>query len=229
MIYKMFGNNPKRSATFGDGGHLEIKSIFKTLQGEGTFVGVPSIFIRLGGCNLTCSFCDTDFEDYTLISIKDIIEKTIQLSLNSKNEKSIGLVVITGGEPYRQPIELLCNKLIELNYKIQIETNGTLYRELPNEVSIICSPKAGKNGYAYLREDLLPHITAIKFLVAKNLANYNSIVEVGQSKYNIPIFIQAMDQYDQQLNKENVALAIELCLELGHRLSIQTHKILEIE
>jgi len=225
----MFGHNPKRPPIFGDGTHLEIKNIFKTLQGEGIFVGMPAIFIRLGGCNLACSFCDTDFEDYTLLHIKDIIEKTWNLSLNSQNKKSVKLVVITGGEPYRQPIELLCQKLIDLDYKVQIETNGTLYRPLPAEVSIICSPKPGKNGYSILREDLLLHISAIKFLVAKNLPNYSNITEIGQSKYNIPVFIQAIDQCDQHLNKENTCLAIKLCLEHGHRLSIQTHKILAIE
>ncbi|MFP3018414.1 MULTISPECIES: 7-carboxy-7-deazaguanine synthase QueE [unclassified Candidatus Tisiphia] len=219
----MFGQNPKRPAIFNDGTSLEIKSIFKTIQGEGPFIGMPAVFIRLGGCNLACNFCDTDFEDFNMLTINNIIEEVEKLTINIK------LVVITGGEPFRQPIELLCYKLVDLDYMVQIETNGTLYRNLPDKVHIVCSPKAGKNGYALLRDDLLSHINALKFLVAKNIPKYSNIPEVGQSKYNIPVFIQPMDQNNLLLNKENERLAIDLAIKYGHRLSLQTHKILGIE
>ncbi|MCC8399526.1 MAG: 7-carboxy-7-deazaguanine synthase QueE [Rickettsia endosymbiont of Platyusa sonomae] len=224
----MFGQNPKRAAIFNDGTSLEIKSIFKTIQGEGPFVGMPAVFIRLGGCNLACNFCDTDFEDFNILTINNIIEEIKKLTINIK------LVVITGGEPFRQPIELLCHKLIDLDYLVQIETNGTLYRDLPDKVHIICSPKATKNGatkngYSLLRDDLLSRINALKFLVAKNIPEYSNIPEVGQSKYNIPVFIQPMDQNNPLLNKENEQLAIDLALKYGYRLSIQIHKILGIE
>ncbi len=221
--YIMFGQNPKRPAIFNDGTSLEIKSIFKTIQGEGPFIGMPAVFIRLGGCNLACNFCDTDFEDFNMLTINNIIEEVEKLAINIK------LVVITGGEPFRQPIELLCYKLVDLDYMVQIETNGTLYRNLPDKVHIVCSPKAGKNGYALLRDDLLSHINALKFLVAKNIPKYSNIPEVGQSKYNIPVFIQPMDQNNLLLNKENERLAIDLAIKYGHRLSLQTHKILGIE
>ncbi|MEY4463478.1 MAG: 7-carboxy-7-deazaguanine synthase [Pseudomonadota bacterium] len=225
----MFGQNPKRSILNGDGTRLEVKSIFKTIQGEGIFVGSPAIFIRLGGCNLACNFCDTEFEDFELVDIDKILNKAESLALNSKNEKSINLVVITGGEPMRQPIELLCRKLLDLDFKVQIETNGTLYRSLPKGVSIICSPKASKTGYSKIREDLLPQISAVKFIIAKNILEYSIIPEVGQTAYNIPVFVQPMDQNDQKLNDENNELAVKLALESGARLSLQTHKFLGIE
>lgn len=202
----MFGQNPKRPAIFNDGTSLEIKSIFKTIQGEGPFVGMPAVFIRLGGCNLACNFCDTEFEDFNILTINNIIAEVKKLTINIK------LVVITGGEPFRQPIELLCHKLIGLDYIVQIETNGTLYRDLPDKVHIVCSPKAGKNGYALLRDDLLSHINALKFLVAKNIPKYSNIPEVGQNKCNIPVFVQPMDQNNPSLNKENEKLAIDLAL-----------------
>lgn len=225
----MFGQNPKRGILKGDGTELQVQSIFKTIQGEGIFVGVPAIFIRLGGCNLACDFCDTEFEDFKIIKIDDILFKVNLLTLNSKNEQSVKLVVITGGEPMRQPIELLCQKLLKQDFKVQIETNGTLYRSLPDKVSIICSPKAGKNGYSKIREDLLPKISAVKFIIAKNILEYSLIPEIGQTAYNIPVFVQPMDQNDQKLNKENNELAVKLALESGARLSIQTHKFIGIE
>ncbi|WP_347938931.1 7-carboxy-7-deazaguanine synthase QueE [Rickettsia oklahomensis] len=225
----MFGQNPKRSILNGDGTKLEVKSIFKTIQGEGIFVGSPAIFVRLGGCNLACNFCDTEFENFDLVDITEILNKVESLALNSKNEKSINLVVITGGEPLRQPISLLCQKLLDRDFKVQIETNGTLYRSLPNAVSIICSPKAGKTGYTKIREDFLSQISAVKFIVAKNILEYSFIPEVGQTAYNIPVFVQPMDQNNPKLNDENNALAVKLALESGARLSLQTHKFLGIE
>jgi len=72
----MLGDNPKRPPTNGDGTSLLVKNIFKTLQGEGPHAGVPAVFIRLGGCNLACSFCDTEFEDYQQHALSEIV-KTI--------------------------------------------------------------------------------------------------------------------------------------------------------
>ncbi len=225
----MFGNNPKRPSLSSDGNSLEIQNIFKTIQGEGPLVGVPAIFIRLGGCNLACTFCDTEFEDFALKSIDSILAEVDKLSLNTKLEKSVKLVVITGGEPFRQPIELLCEELIKLNYQVQIETNGTLFRALPAEVTIVCSPKVTGPAYYPIREDLLPKISAIKFLLAKNMKQYSDVAEVGQTKYNIPVYVQAMDQYNPQLNKDNMELTITLALEYGYRISCQTHKMMNIE
>ena len=219
----MFGQNPKRSALFTDGTSLEIKNIFKTIQGEGPFVGMPAIFIRLGGCNLACTFCDTDFEDFTMLKVDDIVTQVKELADNIK------LVVITGGEPFRQPIELLCDKLIQLGFMVQIETNGTLYRNISEKVHIVCSPKAGKSGYFPLREDILPRISALKFLVSDNILEYSVIPEIGQSKYGIDVFIQPMDQNDKLLNQKNAKLAIDLSIKYGYRLSIQTHKVLGID
>jgi 7-carboxy-7-deazaguanine synthase len=220
----MFGQNPKRAVLVGDGTALEVQSIFRTLQGEGLFVGMPSIFIRLGGCNLACKFCDTDFENFKLLNIDIIIEEVIRLSGDS-----VKLVVITGGEPLRQPIELICAKLLSCGFMVQIETNGTLYRLLPKDVYIICSPKVGANGYSAIRQDLLPSISAIKFLISATIGKYSFIPEVGQTEYRIPVFLQPIDQYDELLNKQNTALAIKLAFETGYRLSLQTHKFIGIE
>ncbi len=226
----MFGQNPKRSSILGDGNNLYVKTIFKTIQGEGIFAGMPAIFVRLGGCNLACSFCDTEFEDFEEMSLDKILLSVSSLSLNSFLKKSIELVVISGGEPFRQPIELLCRNLLEMNYIVQIETNGTLYREIPSEISIVCSPKVNSLGrYFPLREDLLQHISAFKFLISSHMPEYSSVPELGQREYNIPVFVQPMDQYDEQLNKDNQNLAIQLAIEYGYNLSLQIHKILGID
>ena len=225
----MLGDNPIRSPEKGDGTHLMVKHIFKTLQGEGPHVGVPSIFIRLGGCNLACDFCDTEFENFEKISTESIVDKVKNFSLNDKNIRSVGLVVITGGEPFRQPIRLLCEKLIEEDFAIQIETNGTIYRDIPEEVDIICSPKVVNGKYSKIRPDLLERITAFKFLISSQKSEYSSVPDLEQAKHNIPVFVQAMDELNHDLNVANKKLAVEIAINNGYRLSYQVHKDLGIE
>lgn len=225
----MFGKNPKRPPVKGDGSVLAVKNIFKTIQGEGPHVGVPAIFLRLGGCNLACEFCDTEFEDYEDLALAEILAKIDDLSLNEKSARSVKLVVITGGEPFRQPIGALCSALLDVGFMVQIETNGTIYSPVPEAVDIICSPKVSNGKYLSIREDLLPRITALKFLISVNLKGYDGVPELGQSRYKIPVFVQPMDEYDSALNAKNDKMAVDLAINNGYRLSYQIHKKLGIE
>ncbi len=240
----MLGKNLKRLPITGDGQKLFVKKIFRTLQGEGPYVGIPSVFIRLGGCNLACSFCDTEFENYHEIALPKIIESVKNLSVNNQNNdainnsaknsnnpsnSSIKLVVITGGEPFRQPIANLCQSLLDLDFQVQIETNGTLFREIPKAVDIVCSPKISNNKYLSIRKDLLPRITSFKFLISSNIHGYDIVPELGQAEYNIPVFVQAMDEYDSKINLANKKMAVNLAIDNNYRLSYQIHKDLGIE
>jgi 7-carboxy-7-deazaguanine synthase len=225
----MFGKNPIRAPDAGDGATLDVKHIFPTLQGEGPYVGHPSVFVRLGGCNLACSFCDTDFEGFTTLSVDDIITQVKTLSQGEGAKRVRNLVVITGGEPLRQNIAPLCELLLADGFKVQIETNGTLYRSLPKEVAIICSPKNTGQGYFKIREDLLPYVQAFKFILSKHDAKYHDVGDVGQSIYHTPVYVQPMDEYDVQRNAENLTYANQIAQTQGYILSLQTHKIVGIE
>lgn len=225
----MKGSNPIRPPAKGDGTRLEVKHIFPTLQGEGPYAGHPSVFIRLGGCNLACHFCDTDFEDFSESSIDDIVQTVCRMALNAQGGRSRHLVVITGGEPLRQEIAPLCKLLLAEGFKVQIETNGSLYRKLPVGVDIVCSPKNTGAGYFPVRDDLLARINAFKFIIAKDNPRYNHVAEVGQSLYHTPVYVQPMDEYDADKNAQNHAYALELAEQYGYIVSLQTHKILGIE
>lgn len=221
----MFGTNLKRPPTKGDGSVLEVQHIFPTIQGEGPYVGQPAIFIRLGGCNLACSFCDTEFESFKSRSLQDILN-----CVDAFNAARIyQLIVITGGEPLRQPLAKLCSALEAQGYHVQIETNGTYYQDLPDTVSIICSPKAPTGTYHAIRPDLLPKITAFKFIISEDDPGYRHVPEVGQSVYQTPVYIQPMDEQDAKQNKKNRNYAVALCQQHGYFLSLQIHKILRIE
>jgi len=219
----MYGNNPIRPPLSHDGSTLAVQTIFPTLQGEGPYAGVPSVFLRLGGCNLACTFCDTEFESFTEMPMEEIANEIKKIAADV-----IKLVVITGGEPLRQNIAPLCENLIAHGLIIQLETNGTLFRELPKEVEIICSPKNPTGQYYPIRPDLLPRITAFKFIISESNENYAYVPDVGQATYNTPVYVQPMDEYDDAKNDANYARASMLAESGGYMLSVQLHKILNI-
>lgn len=223
----MYGMNPARAPETGDGQSLSVKSIFPTLQGEGPYVGWPAVFVRLGGCNLTCTFCDTEFEDFESLDVLRIVGRVNQFASN-QGKRTANLVVITGGEPLRQPIALLCETLLEMDFLVQIETNGTLYRPLPYGIDIICSPKVTNGIYFPIRADLLERLTAFKFLISASNTDYFEVPEIGQAQFNVPVYVQPMDEYDEAKNIANLSRALQLAMERGYRLSLQTHKILNI-
>lgn len=202
-----------------------MQEIFPTLQGEGPYSGWPAVFIRLGGCNLACDFCDTEFESFAQMPLAEILNQT----LNFASKGNIKLVVITGGEPFRQPITKLCAALLENDLMVQIETNGTLYQPIDERVDVICSPKNVNGKYAQIRPDLLERISAFKFIVSAHDKNYSNVSEIGQSFYNVPTYVQPMDEQDEAKNRANLAYAVTLATQNGYRLSIQLHKLLGIK
>ena len=100
-----------------------VNEIFKSIQGEGVHIGKPQIFVRLTGCNLRCSWCDTKYalEEGTEKSISQIVEEVEKIGLKN--------ICITGGEPLLQKEELreLIRELKKRGYSILLETNGTFY------------------------------------------------------------------------------------------------------
>ena len=216
----MFGKNPIRPPEKGDGSTLNVVEIFATLQGEGPFVGQPSVFVRLGGCNLACGFCDTEFEQFEEMELACVVDRVQQLGGTTHD-----LVVITGGEPLRQNIAPLCEALLAKGLRVQIETNGTLWRELPNGVNIVCSPKISDGKYHPIRPDLLARVDALKFIVSVDDVDYRTVGEVGQAGTTISIYVQPMDEYDPVKNAANAAHALALAQAHGYRLSMQMHKI----
>ena len=101
---------------------MQITEIYKSLQGESTYAGLPCVFVRLTGCNLRCSWCDTEYSFYggKKMTPEQVFEEVQDLSPGG------GLVEITGGEPMLQERELvpLMQKLADSGYKVLLETSG---------------------------------------------------------------------------------------------------------
>jgi len=114
-----------------------ICEVFYSVQGEGFLQGIPMVFVRLSGCNLGCSFCDTKYA----------LEKGREQDINGLS-KLIGQyncnrVCITGGEPFMQSLLPLAGYLKEKKYWVAAETNGTLWQKLPLDWLTVSPKKDG--------------------------------------------------------------------------------------
>jgi len=100
---------------------MKVNEIFYSIQGESTFQGFPCLFIRTTGCNLRCSYCDTLYAFY------DGYEISVDAILREVGKHKTDLIEITGGEPLIQKeVPLLIKELLNLNYTVLIETNGSI-------------------------------------------------------------------------------------------------------
>ena len=230
-------------------GTLEIVNVWKTIQGEGPFAGTPAVFVRLAGCNIQCKWCDTDYTTGRhFITFGDLVQQVGEVS----NGLVRPLVVITGGEPLRQNLEPFIETLLRRDYtrQIQIETNGMLFPKwLPNVVSrykkqlvhaepvaIVCSPKG-----PVINNDLQIYIRAYKYVVEAGCVSATDGLPsttlggswtVGRPHADLPrkdIYVQPMDEQDPEKNAAHLKAAVESCLTFGHKLCLQTHKIIGLE
>lgn len=203
-----------------------INEIFYSLQGEGYHTGMPAVFVRFSGCNLRCSFCDTDFADYKEMTAEQIVEEihtlihkpsTLNPQPSTPNTKSSTpnsnhspLIVLTGGEPALQADEALVAALHHTGMSVSIETNGT--HALPDGIDwVTCSPKQGTR-LALNRADEL------KVVLTEGTAPEQWLTQ-----------IQADHLFLQPCSCQNTEQVIDYILLHPHwRLSLQTHKYLHI-
>jgi organic radical activating enzyme len=229
---------PVEKRELGNGTTLDVHSIFFTVQGEGPFTGHPAVFVRLAGCNLQCPSCDTEYTNGRQTMLVEHILERIHALVDHLSYKP--LVVITGGEPFRQNIALFCALLRNHGYRVQIETNGTL--EPPEtsasvwfDVTIVCSPKAGKvnpitrnlaDCFKYvLSHDSVDPTDGLPILAL----NHTAAPRVARPISSVPIYVQPMDAKDPAENQRNINAAVASCQKHGYIFQLQTHKIMGVE
>ena len=205
-----------------------VKEIFYTLQGEGLRAGRPAVFCRFTGCNLwngreedrpqaACQFCDTDFvgTDGTLGGkFKSAEDLADLISAQWPAGQAHRYVVLTGGEPLLQVDAALIEALHARNFEIAVETNGTV--EAPSGIDWVCvSPKAGSDWIQRRGDELK--------LVYPQAGLMPEAVVAKDFKYYL---LQPMDG---PLQRQHTRAAIAYCQDHPQwRLSVQTHKMLEI-
>lgn len=193
----------------------KINEIFYSIQGEGILTGTPVWFIRFSGCNLKCSWCDTQHKKHALLTEEEIV--AILHQNNCKN------IVITGGEPSIQKdlFQLVYNlKHKYLFNTINIETNGTGHLlDVEPYVWITCSPKREANYQIR--------------------CNPNEIKLVIDKDFNLEIMKKIEEEYQDKCHlylqpEGNKKKTIKTCIELVKnnpkwKLSLQIHKIVGIK
>jgi 7-carboxy-7-deazaguanine synthase len=229
----------------GDGLTLEVVDVFDTIQGEGPYQGMPAVFVRLAGCNLQCSGCDTNYtENRTLYGVNDLVDKVFSVDGRRKDpgrSKWVHhikpLVVLTGGEPFRQPVGPLVRLLNHVGYHVQVETNGTIHLDdFPwyGSVAVVCSPKSGM-----VHPLLRTHVKDLKYVLRHGQVAADGLPMVGMLGRATPparpwdrflgtVWVQPEDQGDPGLNELNTKACVESARRHGYRVCLQLHKILEL-
>ena len=170
---------------------MRVVEIFKSIQGEGRLIGVPSIFVRFAGCNLECSWCDTAYAQ------RDSAGHDMAIEEISTQVKALGLshVVLTGGEPLLQSARELEKLAHELAYRhITVETNATIVpgRLLQNAVHLwSVSPKPPSAGLPDMAGEIGTVLTSlyygnmqVKFVVGSK----EDLAWAAKIAYEFPFF-----------------------------------------
>ena len=182
---------------------MRINEIFYSLQGEGRHTGTPAVFVRFAGCNLKCSFCDTDHSRYVEMTEEEIVEEVRQFPAR--------FVVITGGEPSMQVTASLIEKLHEEGCYVAMETNGT--HPIAQGIDwVTCSPK-GKT--------VITECNELKCIFEEYTTTPDDHGIRADFKY-----LQPCDVQDPERNASIVKRCFDYILEHPEwRLSLQTHKL----
>ncbi|KAA0000616.1 MAG: radical SAM protein [Thermoplasmata archaeon] len=199
---------------------MKINEIFYSLQGEGADIGLPTIFIRLTGCNLRCKYCDTEYAFY------EGKEMGLEQIMEEIGKWRCKRVCITGGEPLLQNVHQLIDALIKRRYEVSVETNGSLSidnlisKKIVVKMDIKC-PSSGMNDKMRMENiNLLRATDELKFII-ENREDYEyakSVIEKYKPVCKIimqPVWGKAKKLADWILDDE-----------INVRFSIQLHKIL---
>ncbi|MDW7549836.1 7-carboxy-7-deazaguanine synthase QueE [Pseudoalteromonas peptidolytica] len=218
----------------------KVNEIFETIQGEASFTGTPSIFLRLQGCPVGCSWCDTkqtwETNDTFIVSLSETVEKKADSELwaNASADDILATfesrgyqakhVVITGGEPCMFDLRPLCTLLHDKGYSTQIETSGTFEILAPKDTWVTVSPKINmRGGYKVLpsamaRADEIKHPVAMQ----KHIEELERLFKDTNIEPKL-VYLQPISQ-----KAKATKLAIDNCKAKNWRLSVQVHKYLGI-
>ncbi|MBR1889374.1 MAG: radical SAM protein [Alloprevotella sp.] len=193
---------------------FKINEIFYSLQGEGFYTGVPSVFIRFAGCNLHCPFCDTQHQSGQQMTVEDICRTVSNFPARH--------IVLTGGEPSLQVTSQLTEALHKMGKYICIETNGT--HPLPDGIDwITLSPKDIFIKSPAARP-ILKACDELKVVFTGNMPSCDGL-DI-KAKYH---YLQPCDTGNTAETQKLTRLAVSYCLAHPEwSLSLQTHKYLSI-
>lgn len=206
---------------------LKVTSVFFTLQGEGPLAGRVAVFVRLSHCNLACSFCDTLFDQGDDLDFAQIDAKIYEAISNYFSDRGLLIpswlmpkqfpfshqygpyncvLVITGGEPLLQNnlATFLADRINDFS-GIQIESNGTVDQEIPDRVTLVCSPKCMERDSKPIRylkptRTILERANCLKFVMSADPDSPYSEVPpwaLQRADNGVPVYVSPMNVYLQ--------------------------------
>ena len=195
---------------------FRVNNIFYSLQGEGRNTGRAAVFIRFAGCNLRCSFCDTEFESYREMTEEDILAVI--------RDYPSHFVVLTGGEPTLQVDEAFVDFLHQHGYEVAMESNGTHPAPMNLDWLTVSPKESGQwkvDGGKRVPDE-------IKVVFDEHTAeNLSSLHTLHPSPL---LYLQPCDTGDPERNKAITQACVEYIKQHPQwRLSLQTHKLIDIE
>ncbi|QUG74540.1 7-carboxy-7-deazaguanine synthase QueE [Erwinia sp. E602] len=218
-----------------------INEMFQTLQGEGIYTGVPAIFIRLQGCPVGCSWCDTKHTWDKLAdretSLGDILLKTVEtdawgaadaaalIAVVRQHGWTAQHIVITGGEPCIHDLTPLTAELEQQGFRCQIETSGTHEVRCTATTWVTVSPKVNMRGGYDVLHSALVRADEVKHPVARQ-RDIDALDELLATLIDDKARIIALQPISQK--DDATKLCIDTCIARNWRLSMQTHKYLNI-
>ncbi|MBD2813440.1 7-carboxy-7-deazaguanine synthase QueE [Xenorhabdus sp. Flor] len=218
-----------------------INEMFQTLQGEGVFTGVPSVFIRLQGCPVGCSWCDTkhtwEKEADKQQPMENILVKSQDsdiwgvatprqlINLFTHQGYTARHVVITGGEPCLYDLRPLTETLEREGYQCQIETSGTHAIYCSDKTWVTVSPKVKMRGGYKVLPEAMKRANEVKHPVGRerDIEALDELLAMLNEDNAPVIALQPISQ-----KEEATRLCIETCIARNWRFSMQTHKYLNI-
>lgn len=221
--------------------YYKINELFETLQGEGSFTGQPSIFLRLQGCPVGCSWCDT--KHTWSINLDSEVSSDVVLAKKAETDEWVNLtavqilelfkqngykakhIVLTGGEPCMVDLRGLC-ELFETNgYSCQVETSGTFEILVSKNCWVTVSPKVNMRGGYEVLASAMQRANEIKHPVAteQHIDDIKALLAQHQIT-DTPVYLQPISQKERATK-----LAIAACIDNNWRLSVQVHKYIGIE
>jgi 7-carboxy-7-deazaguanine synthase len=214
---------------------LKIAELFYSIQGEGSLLGVPSVFIRTSGCNLRCAWCDTPYTSWQ----PEGVDLDLKQILDEVAAHPARHVVVTGGEPMIAPeIIPLTERLRERGLHITIETAGTVFAPVACDLMSI-SPKLANSTPAdprwsrqherlriqhlVLSELMARYAYQLKFVIARPGDMEEVRVLVGTLKADAANVILMPEGVDSEILRERGQWLAEVCKEEGYRFSPRLH------
>jgi 7-carboxy-7-deazaguanine synthase len=203
---------------------LKVNEIFYSIQGESSFAGLPFVFVRLTGCNLRCTYCDTKYayEEGTEMSVGQIIEQT--------KKYNCPYIEITGGEPLLQEeTPGLANSLIDDGFTVLVETNGTKdIGVIPDKavriMDIKCPSSGESDKFDWENLSRLNTKDEVKFVIAEKL-DYDWAKEIIIDR-NLSDKVKVLLSPVKDKMSPDILAEWILKDELNVRLQIQLHKII---